>query len=272
MDIEDLSTTQIILLALLVSFVTSIATGIVTVSLLAQAPASVTNTVNQIVERTVETVLPATDSKPSVTIKETTVVVKEEDLITKSISESFAKTARVYGGVATSSSIVGLAAVTSLGVISDSSVVDGDHLITVGGVSAVYSVQAEYPEIGVALLVPKDTKESLKGGFMVGATDSLKLGQTAIGLLSVTNERVQIGAVSSRTPLVDVTKKDKTVVGVRTIDTNIAGTLVPGTPLVNIFGDFIGISTYMTPAGSFVSASDIALLFTAPAATSTPAR
>ena len=38
MDLEHLNKTQIILLTLLVSFVTSIATGIVTVSLLAQAP------------------------------------------------------------------------------------------------------------------------------------------------------------------------------------------------------------------------------------------
>lgn len=272
MDIEDLSTTQIILLALLVSFVTSIATGIVTVSLLAQAPPAVTNTVNQIVERTVETVLPATDSKPSTTIKETTVVVKEEDLITKSISESFGKTGRIYGGVATSSSVVGLGALTSLGVIADSSVVDSDHLVTVNGVSAVYSVQAEYPEIGVALLLPKEKDKGLQGGFMIGATDSLKLGQTAIALLSVTNERVQIGAVSSRSALADVTRKDKGVVAVRTVDTNIAGTLVAGTPLVNIFGDLVGISTNASLTGSFVSASDIALLLAAPAATSTPAR
>ncbi len=272
MDIEDLSTTQIILLALLVSFVTSIATGIVTVSLLSQAPAAVTNTVNQIVERTVETVLPADNSKPATTIKETTVVVKEEDLITKSISESFGKTVRIYGGVATSSSVVGLAALTSFGVVADSSVVDSDHLVTLGGVSSVYTVQAEYPEIGIALLVPKEKSEPLKGGFMIGATDSLKLGQTAIGLLSVTNERVQIGAVSSRSPLAEVLRKDKEKVAVRVVDTNIAASLVPGTPLVNLFGDLIGISTYVTPVGSFVSASDIALVLAAPAATSTPSR
>jgi hypothetical protein len=272
MDIEDLSTTQIILLALLVSFVTSIATGIVTVSLLAQAPASVTNTVNQIVERTVETIVPADNSKPATTIKETTIVVKEEDVITKSIAESFGKTARIYGGVATTSSVVGLAALTSLGIIADSSVVESDHLVIAGGVSAVYSVQAEYPEIGIALLVPKEKNEPLKGGFMIGATDSLKLGQTAIGLISVTNERVQIGAVSSRSALTDVVRKDKEVVSVRTVDTNIMSSLVPGTPLVNIFGDLVGISTYASPVGSFVSASDIGLLFAAPAATSTPAR
>ncbi|MBX9765461.1 hypothetical protein K2X83_02365 [Patescibacteria group bacterium] len=272
MDIEDLSTTQIILLTLLVSFVTSIATGIVTVSLLAQAPAAVTNTVNQIVERTVETVIPADNSKPATTIKETTVVVKEEDLITKSISESFGKTARIYAGVATSSSVVGLAAVTSSGIITDSSVVDEDHLVVVGGVSAIYSVKAEYPEIGIALLFPKEKDTSFQGGFMIGATDSLKLGQTAIGLLSVTNERVQIGAVSSRSPLAEVTRKDRDDVSVRAIDTNIMTSLVPGTPLVNIFGDLIGISSYASPVGSFVSASDIALLLAPPAASSTPAR
>lgn len=272
MDIEDLTSTQIILLTLLVSFVTSIATGIVTVSLLAQAPPAVTNTVNQIVERTVETILPANDSKPATTVKETTVVVKEEDLITKSISDSFGKTARVYGGVSTTTSVVGLAALTSLGVITDSSVVSDDHLVTLGGVSVVYSVQAEYPEIGIALLVPKEKDTGFKGGFIVGATDSLKLGQTAIALLSVTNERVQIGAVSSRSPLADVTRKDKEVVSVRVVDTNIAGPLVPGTPLVNLFGDFIGISTYVSPAGSYVSAADIALVLAASAASSTPAR
>lgn len=271
MDIEELSTTQIILLALLVSFVTSIATGIVTVSLLAQAPPVVTNTVNQIVERTVETVLPADDTKPATTIKETTVVVKEEDLITKSISDSFGKTARIFSGVATSSTVVGLGAVTNVGILVDSSVVDSEHLVSIGGLSEVFTVDAEYPEIGIAVLKPKSNDTVIKGAFIIGNTDSMKLGQTAIALLSVTSERVQIGAVSSKSLLAKVTKKDKAEATVRAIDTNITGSLVPGTPLVNIFGDVIGVSTFASPAGSFVSVSDIASLL-ATSASSTPAR
>ena len=58
MDIEQLNRTQILLLTLLVSFVTSIATGIVTVSLMGQAPHGITQTVNRIFERTVEKVVP----------------------------------------------------------------------------------------------------------------------------------------------------------------------------------------------------------------------
>jgi len=56
---EQLNNQQIVLLVLLVSFVTSIATGIVTVTLMQQAPAGITQTINKVVERTVENVVPA---------------------------------------------------------------------------------------------------------------------------------------------------------------------------------------------------------------------
>ncbi|MCK9212605.1 MAG: hypothetical protein M0P61_17375 [Ignavibacteriaceae bacterium] len=63
MDIKDLNKSQLILLAILLSFVTSIATGITTVTLMQQAPASFTVPVTRIVRETVEKIVP-TESGP----------------------------------------------------------------------------------------------------------------------------------------------------------------------------------------------------------------
>lgn len=60
MDIKELNKSQLILLAVLLSFVTSIATGITTVTLMQQAPSSVTVPINRIVRETVEKVVPST--------------------------------------------------------------------------------------------------------------------------------------------------------------------------------------------------------------------
>lgn len=58
MDIKDLNKSQLILLAILLSFVISIATGITTVALMEQAPDTVTVPVTRIVRETVEKVVP----------------------------------------------------------------------------------------------------------------------------------------------------------------------------------------------------------------------
>jgi predicted PurR-regulated permease PerM len=56
MDIKDLNKKQMIFLVLLVCFVVSIATGIVTVSLMQQVPKSVPQTINRVIERTINNV------------------------------------------------------------------------------------------------------------------------------------------------------------------------------------------------------------------------
>lgn len=56
MDINELNKKQLILLTLLITFVVSIATGIVTVSLMKQMPTSVPQTINNIIQRTIEKV------------------------------------------------------------------------------------------------------------------------------------------------------------------------------------------------------------------------
>ncbi len=57
MEMKELNKSQLILLALLLSFVTSIATGITTVTLMQQAPEAVTVPINRIVKQTVEKIV-----------------------------------------------------------------------------------------------------------------------------------------------------------------------------------------------------------------------
>ncbi len=104
MDIEDLNKSQIILLTLLVSFVTSIATGIVTVSLMEKAPKDVVRVTQRIVEHTIEKVQDVgaenkkedKNGKEKVIVQEKTIIIKEGDLIAQSIERVKSKIAVVY--------------------------------------------------------------------------------------------------------------------------------------------------------------------------------
>ena len=83
MDIKDLNKTQLILLAVLLSFVTSIATGITTVTLMQQAPKSITTPINRVVQQTIEKI----QQVEGKTVTQT-VVVKEEDLVVDAIAKN----------------------------------------------------------------------------------------------------------------------------------------------------------------------------------------
>ena len=81
---EELNKTQLILLALLVSFVTSIATGIVTVALMDQAPPYITQTISRVIKETERIIVPAKGQYASVE----TIVVKEEDYIVNAVDSN----------------------------------------------------------------------------------------------------------------------------------------------------------------------------------------
>src|ERR1035437_4866885 len=87
MDIKELNKTQLILLAILLSFVVSIATGITTVTLMQQAPASFTMPVNRVIQQTIEKI----QQVEGKTVTQT-VVVKEEDLVVDAIAKNTAAT------------------------------------------------------------------------------------------------------------------------------------------------------------------------------------
>lgn len=87
MDIEDLSKSQLLLLTILVNFVVAIATGVLTVALLYEGPTTVTQTVNRIVDHTIETV---TVEGPARIIEQRGGPSTEE-LLTAALAESAAR-------------------------------------------------------------------------------------------------------------------------------------------------------------------------------------
>jgi hypothetical protein len=265
MEIEELTKSQIILLVLLVSFVTSIATGIVTVSLLAQTPPAITQTINRVVERTVETVVPSQNQSASVVTKETTVVVKEDDVIAQSISNGFGGVARIYEGIATSSPIIALGAVTGNGtIVTDLSQVSKEHTVSVNGEFYRYVVSAKIPELGIAFMVATGTAPTV-AAFKGVDVSSIKLGQTMIGLYGARSNRVAMSVASSVADLKEVKAGDEAIQA-HVIETTITETITAGTPLINIFGDLVGISTGVSRTdgkGSFISFGDVTAILNA---------
>ncbi|MBP6931239.1 MAG: hypothetical protein KBD48_03360 [Candidatus Pacebacteria bacterium] len=103
MDIKELNKTQLILLTLLITFVVSIATGIVTVTLMNQMPKSATQTINNVIQRTIEKVTtvqaPSEDKKSGISLSDNAVLVPIYDKNYKIVTPSDTDTNVVVDGV-----------------------------------------------------------------------------------------------------------------------------------------------------------------------------
>jgi hypothetical protein len=97
MNLEDLNKSQLLLLTVLVNFVTSIAVGVLTVSLLDQAPPTITQTVNRIVDHTIETIASSTPIDRIITVNQpSTVVIHDEDLLAAALQANVARAVTIY--------------------------------------------------------------------------------------------------------------------------------------------------------------------------------
>ncbi|MEK7599063.1 MAG: trypsin-like peptidase domain-containing protein [Patescibacteria group bacterium] len=85
---ENLTKTQLILLVLLVSFITSLVTGIVSVTLVNQAPAQMTQTINRVIEKVIT-------EKPQSGNQTAAVMTNYEELITKLVEETLPAVASI---------------------------------------------------------------------------------------------------------------------------------------------------------------------------------
>ena len=269
-SMEDLNKTQLILLALLVSFVTSIATGITTVTLLEQAPPAITQTINRVVKETVRVVTP-TESKPVAPQTVTqTVVVKEEDFVVKAVEKNSPNLVNIgyvtkkgfsLGtlNVGTQTQEVEFASVGFVfspeGFVVLPNILFNDERLVVaeslsGEVSYNIVIRKRDEARGLALVqlalpTPEESKEPAKLSFspvVLSDSNKVRLGQTGIALGVQNGVGLLLGVVSR----LDTLPKDeskKQPGGVITIYTTVeTDNRYSGGPLLNTDGGVIGIN------------------------------
>ncbi|MCE9541504.1 serine protease [Candidatus Kaiserbacteria bacterium] len=245
MDIEHLNKSQIVLLTLLISFVTSIATGIVTVSLMDQAPPVVAQTVNRVIERTIQTVASSTParSQPAATVvtQEKTVVVKDSDLISQAVAKIEPSIVHIYNTAQDDAVFLSVGFVfDSTGtIVTDSGPLDGRSEAVVsladGSRVRVFVVRQD-ADNGIAFLqaaTSTDTKAIAWTPVHI-ASDRAVLGGSLVAISGKTSTRIAPGVITALIP----------AGAGYIIDTNISSdAILPGSPVINTDGAVVGVST-----------------------------
>ncbi len=241
---EELTKQQIVLLVLLVSFVTSIATGIVTVSLMNQAPVGITQTINRVVEKTIERVVtPSATSTDKEVIRET-IVVDQGDEVVKAIQKNSNSLVRIYK----SGESDGIVFVSIGTVISDDGVIATDNgNISESGKYFITTDDSKLHDLivlratsneSIALLKMKQEDKNLVTFTKVNFnTADLQLGQSVAFIGGDAKNTVATGIVSSLN-----TKEASTTKYISSIETTIPSkNFISGGLLLNLSGDLVGI-------------------------------
>lgn len=240
---EDLTKHQLILIVLLVTFVTSIATGIMTFTLLSEAPVEVTQTINRVIERTIEKVVPAVVGQPEKVI--TTVVVNEEDRVLEAIAKNEKSIVRLK---ATGANGVEVFAGLGLVISADGTTVTDLRSYNAASAYRIFFSDGKIYPIGKVFTdntnglvfiktdVPKN--ESPKYTFypaVFGDSDGLKIGQTLVAISGRDSNAASIGRIYQLTFGDD----KKTVTSILS-DIKISKAHF-GSPALNLSGEVVGL-------------------------------
>ena len=273
MDLENLTKHQIVLLTLLVSFMTSIATGIITVSLMDQAPPGVTKTINQIVEHTVQTVVPSSQGAATATATTVkTVVVKDDDLAAQSIGSVQKSIIRIVGKGDDQLIARGVIVDVKGGAITDKESLDSssfnsfEAILSDGERVPVSISQGQNASSSIELLqVQVGTSTGFAKAPIVDPS-KLQLGQSVIRIGGTGTDVVGEGIIAA----LPIKNSDELQASVTTA--------TPGSIIMTLFGEVVGLATTESLAhgANFYTIANMAInppatpAATPPAASKTP--
>lgn len=238
---EDLTKHQLILLVLLVTFVTSIATGIITFSLLSEAPVEITQTIDRVVEKTIEKVVPV-EGQPQKVV--TTVVVNEEEKVLESISKNEKSIVRIK-----SVALDGTQIFTGIGIVVDStgtivsdikSYVPGNSYLINFSDGKSFSTGRVYIDHESSLVfiktsLPKNSEKYTFYPAVFGNSDDLKIGQMVIAVTGKESNAASVGRIFQI-----ITPQDKTAPSSLLSDIEL-GKSYTGSPLLNLSGEIVAL-------------------------------
>ncbi len=237
MELEKLNTTQVVLLVLLVSFVTSIATGIATVSLMEKAPADVTRVISRIVEKPIETIIPG-ETK----VVTETVVVRESELIAQAVSQTLPSIVRVYETSGRDLVFKGFGVIVSEDgrVLTHKNIVEKNKQYTValqsGSQLAGLGLEENDLHGYIQLEASSDISLAQLPRISLVPFDTLELGESVIAIGGGATPTISSGIISALVPATPETN-DMPLVKASVQ----SGQLVAGSPLINLDGKVIGV-------------------------------
>jgi S1-C subfamily serine protease len=263
MDIEELTKSQIFLLTLLTSFVTSMATGIVTVALMDQGPLTITQSVSRVIQSTIQQApQPDKKSQPvaaavAVPLKPPTPSSQEPALseVVRSVLPSIGK----LSSTGSTHDFLGFGIVLDAQgtIVADYNAFGPErryaYLALQDGTQLKMVVFANDAKDGLIFLT---TDEATTTQFtpLALAKDSAAIGDTVVGIFGKTAPRISSGLI------VAISNSDPTQVPIITTDLN-ASLIDSGAPVIARNGALVGISTIASRAidgSSFTPTSIIA--------------
>ncbi|MDB5188033.1 MAG: hypothetical protein JWO50_553 [Candidatus Kaiserbacteria bacterium] len=243
MDLDQLSTSQLILLTLLVSFVTSMATGIVTVSLMQETPITVGDTVSRVIERTIHEVISPATSSPTVVVQ--TPPASDSSSIAGVVQKTMPSVVRIFMNEGTNT-FAGAGIVVAPGVIlTDSAALSGTTAanISIAGKNIALNVVSEDTVSGITILNATSTGTTSISWIPSAITrNTHAVGEPVYTIFGGKSPKLARGVITSITPGRDIAPT--------IVDTDIAGlnddVIGVGVPLYSQNGTLIGMRTHVS--------------------------